>query len=184
MLETFLFAVDNKTTLSIFKDLQTWSRLLGNWRVYCSTCVHIKKAEESFLCQLNGFRLSRQLCFCKPCKRSVASYQVITISYHVNDQLPVVHLKELSYPEVESLWLLIKPRRLPRGFNSIILAAIYHPPQSDDRALLTHLIESLDSLLTSYPASAIIIAGDFNQFRHSQLCNSFSLKQVVKQATR
>ena len=106
------------------------------------------------------------------------------VCVYVNDQLPVVHLKELSYPEVESLWLLIKPRRLPRGFNSIILAAIYHPPQSDDRALLTHLIESLDSMLTSYPASAIIIAGDFNQFRHSQLCNSFSLKQVVKQATR
>ena len=106
------------------------------------------------------------------------------VCVYVNDQLPVVHLKELSYPEVESLRLLIKPRRLPRGFNSIILAAIYHPPQSDDRALLTHLIESLDSMLTSYPASAIIIAGDFNQFRHSQLCNSFSLKQVVKQATR
>ncbi len=100
--------------------------------------------------------------------------------------MPVVHLKELSHPEVESLWLLIKPSRLPRGINSIILAAIYHPPKSDDRALLSYLIESLDSALSSYPASAIIIAGiaDFNQFRHSQLCNSFSLKQVVKHATR
>ena len=97
--------------------------------------------------------------------------------------MPVLHLKELSHPEVESLWLLIKPSRLPRGINYIILAAIYHPPKSDDRVLLTHLIESLDSALTSYPASAIIIAGDFNQFRHSQLCNSFSLKQVVKHAT-
>ena len=98
--------------------------------------------------------------------------------------MPVVHLKELSDPEVESLWLLIKPSLLPRGIYSIILAEIYHPPKSDDRVLLTHLIESLDSALTSYPASAIIIAGDFNQFRHSQLCNSFSLKQVVKHATR
>ena len=106
------------------------------------------------------------------------------VCVYVNDRMPVVHLKELSHPEVESLWLLIKPKRLPRGFNSIILAAIYHPPKSDDRALLTHLIESLDSTLTSYPASAIIIAGDFNQFRHSQICNSFSLKQVVKQARR
>ena len=38
----------------------------------------------------------------------------------VNDRMPVVHLKEFSNPEVESLWLLI------RGINSIILAAIYH----------------------------------------------------------
>ena len=43
--------------------------------------------------------------------------------------MPVVHLKELSHPEVESLWLLIKPSRLPRGINSIILAAVYHPPK-------------------------------------------------------
>jgi hypothetical protein len=106
------------------------------------------------------------------------------VCVYVNDHMPVVHLKELSHPEVESLWLLIKPSRLPRGINYIILAAIYHPPKSDDRVLLTHLTESLDSALTSYPASAIIIAGDFNQFRHSQLCNSFSLKQVVKHATR
>ena len=93
------------------------------------------------------------------------------VCVYVNDHMPVVHLKELSHPEVESLWLLIKPSRLPRGINYIILAAIYHPPKSDDRVLLTHLVlthlaESLDSALTSYPASAIIIAGDFNQFRH------------------
>ena len=77
-----------------------------------------------------------------------------------------------------------KTKTLPRGFNSIIIVAIYHPPKSNDRALSTHLIESLDSTLTSYPVSAIIIVGDFNQFRHSQLCNSFSLKQVVKQSRR
>ena len=48
------------------------------------------------------------------------------VCVYVNDRMPVVHLKELSDPEVESLWLLIKPSRLPRGINSIILAAIYH----------------------------------------------------------
>ena len=53
--------------------------------------------------------------------------------------MPVVHLKELSHPEIESLRLLIKPSRLPRGINSIILAAIYHPPKSDDRVLLTQV---------------------------------------------
>ena len=39
MLETFLFAVDNKTTLSIFKDLQTLSRL--GWAIAGSTVVHV-----------------------------------------------------------------------------------------------------------------------------------------------
>ena len=39
MLETFLVAVDNKTTLSIFKDLQTLSRL--GWAIAGSTVVHV-----------------------------------------------------------------------------------------------------------------------------------------------
>ncbi len=69
------------------------------------------------------------------------------VCVYINHRMPVVHLKELSHPQVESLWLLIKPSRLPRGINSIILAAIYHPPKSDDRALLSYLIESLDSAL-------------------------------------
>ena len=38
----------------------------------------------------------------------------------VNKRLPVVHLEEFSNPDFESMWLLIKPNRLPRGVNSII----------------------------------------------------------------
>ena len=44
-----LFAIDNKTTLSISKGLKTLSRLLGNWRVYSSTCVQKKWRRKVFL---------------------------------------------------------------------------------------------------------------------------------------
>ena len=44
------------------------------------------------------------------------------------------HLKELNCcDEHESLWLNLRPTRLPRGFSCIIAAVIYHPPMSDDR---------------------------------------------------
>ena len=92
--------------------------------------------------------------------------------------------EDLSNPEFEALWLLIKPRRLPRGINSIVLGAIYHPQNSDNRAMLAYSTESLDRALTANPGAAIILTGDFNQFKHRQLCNSFSLKQIVKNATR
>ena len=59
-----------------------------------------------------------------------------------------------------------------------------HPPGNDDKALLAHLTESIDYALTTYPGAGVILTGDFNQFRHIQLCNSFNLKQVVKSATR
>ena len=58
-----------------------------------------------------------------------------------------------------------------------------HPPGNDDKALLAHLTESIDYALTTYPGAGVILTGDFNQFRHIQLCNSFNLKQVVKSAT-
>jgi hypothetical protein len=37
----------------------------------------------------------------------------------------------MNNQDMECLWLLLKPDRLPRGISSIILAAIYHPPIAD-----------------------------------------------------
>ena len=103
---------------------------------------------------------------------------------YVKDFVPLTHLNDLSNPNFESLWLLLKPHRLPRGLNSIILGVIYHPPANNDSDLQTHITENLDSILSVHPNSGIILAGDFNQFRHQRLCTSFNLKQIVKQATR
>jgi hypothetical protein len=80
--------------------------------------------------------------------------------------------------------LILKPHRLPRGLNSIILGVIYHPPGSGDIDIQTHITENLDSILSSHPNSGIILTGDFNQFKHQRLCSSFSLKQIVNQGTR
>ena len=82
------------------------------------------------------------------------------------------------------MWLLLKPQRLPRGLNSIILGKIYHPPGNNDTDLQAHIIENLDSILSSHPNSGIILTGDFNEFRHRRLCSSFNLKQIVNHATR
>jgi hypothetical protein len=74
--------------------------------------------------------------------------------------------------------------RLPRGINSIILGTVYHPPQSHDHILRSHIFNCLDSLLAAYPNSAIILLGDFNQFQPGNLCSSFSLKKLVTKPTR
>ena len=102
------------------------------------------------------------------------------VCVYVKNCLPVIHLTDLSNPELESLWLLIKPRRLPRSINSIILKALYHPPNRDDRAMSSYLTECFDRALTGNPGTTGILTGDFNQLKQRQLCNSFSLKQIVK----
>ena len=106
------------------------------------------------------------------------------VCVYVNNRFPVFHLEDISVPDFESIWLLLKPSRLPRGFNSIILGAIYHPPRNDDRSLLAHIMESLHRVLASNPGAAVILTHYFNQFKHRQLCSSFSLKQIVKRPTR
>ena len=78
------------------------------------------------------------------------------VCVYTKNCLPIIHLKDLSKPQFETLWLLIQPSRLPRGLNSIILGAIYHPPRNDDRTLSEHITKSLDQALSSYPGSGVI----------------------------
>jgi hypothetical protein len=103
---------------------------------------------------------------------------------YINSQLNFAELTDLSEPEIESQWFLIRMERLPRGTNSIILGTVYHPPQSDDNVLRMHIFKCLDSLLATYPNSAILVLGDFNQFKPGNLCNSFRLKKLVTKPTR
>ena len=103
---------------------------------------------------------------------------------YFNSQLNFTELTDLSEPEIESQWFLIRMERLPRAINSILLGTVYHPPQSDDHVLRMHIFKCLDSLLATYPNSAILVLGDFNQFKPGNLCNSFRLKKLVTKPTR
>ena len=101
----------------------------------------------------------------------------------INSRLDFVQLQELDDPDIESQWFVIKHIRLPRGIN-IILGTIYHPPQSDDNKLRAHLFNNLDTLLASHPNSAVLVMGDFNQFKPGNLCSSFKLKKLVTKPIR
>ena len=49
-------------------------------------------------------------------------------------------LKDLNCCEDhESLWLYLRPNRLPRGFSCIIAGVIYHPPKADGSLIRDHL---------------------------------------------
>jgi hypothetical protein len=59
---------------------------------------------------------------------------------YISSRLNFLELTDLSDPEIESQWFLIRLDRLPRGINSIILGTVYHPPQSDDHVLRMHIL--------------------------------------------
>jgi hypothetical protein len=67
---------------------------------------------------------------------------------------PNSFISYLSNSDFESLWLLPKPHRLPRGLNSIILGEIYHPPGNDDIDLQTHITENVTPF---FPPTQILV---------------------------
>ncbi|XP_048587796.1 uncharacterized protein LOC5511459 [Nematostella vectensis] len=104
---------------------------------------------------------------------------------YIKDGCRFQHLKELNCCEDhESLWLHLRPNRLPRGFHCIIAAAIYHPPSADDQSLREHLFQSLALVESKFPNSGILLTGDFNRLDVSGLLRHFRLKQIVKVPTQ
>ncbi len=66
-------------------------------------------------------------------------------------------------PHLEHLSIICRPFYLPREFTSIIVTAVYIPPQADTSLALSKLHDELSSNINKHPDAACIIAGDFNK---------------------
>ena len=73
-------------------------------------------------------------------------------------------LSNLTDPDIESQWFVLRPHRLPQGINSIIFGTVYHPPQNDNDKLQAQLFDCTDSSPAAYPNSGILVLADFNHF--------------------
>ena len=96
-------------------------------------------------------------------------------------------LKELSCcNDHKILWVQLQSHRLPRGFSSLIVAALYHPHWSgtENDSMRDHLFQSLSLAESKYPNCALIVAGDFNRLDVNSIKKHFRLKQIVKKPTR
>ena len=82
------------------------------------------------------------------------------------------------------LWAKLRPARLPRGCNSIVVGTLYHPPSASDPAIMEYLIKCLSTIESCFPNCGILIAGDFNGLQITRLRNNFQLKQIVQFPTR
>ncbi len=66
-------------------------------------------------------------------------------------------------PHLEHLSIICRPFYLPREFSSIVVTAVYIPPQADTRLALSNLQDVLSGYINIHPDAAFIIAGDFNK---------------------
>ena len=102
----------------------------------------------------------------------------------IKDSIPFKHWQNLQQEGIESLWLTIRPFRLPRKFTQIILGLFYHPPGANNSHLASHISTVLDTLLNQYPDAGVVLTGDFNHFKDSLITHHYNYKQIVKKPTR
>ena len=93
-------------------------------------------------------------------------------------------LTELQSDEHEVLWLNVRPRRLPRGFSSIIIGVVYHPPGADNESMRDYIKDCLTKIEASHPNCGVIVAGDFNKHDARSALRLFQLKHLIKFPTR
>ena len=91
---------------------------------------------------------------------------------------------ELTDENVESVWVTVFPQCLLKQFTCLTFAAIYHPPDADQRVLQSHITHAIDHIRQAHPQSGLMLCGDFNKFPDSHLTKLCQLKQIVTNPTR
>ena len=105
------------------------------------------------------------------------------ISILVKDNIPASMI-DIKVPDhMETLWVTIRPKWLPRSISNIVVVGVYYPgstseyaPNQDD--LLLHITESVHNLYSRYAKPLFVIMGDFNDLKVDAICNACALKQV------
>ena len=105
------------------------------------------------------------------------------VCMHIREGIPYTRWKELENPELETLWVTLRPKRLPRQWSHISVGGIYMPPGCPERPrkenqMISHILHALDTISKKHPYTAFIVMGDFNKMKGSAL-KGYPLKQIV-----
>ena len=106
------------------------------------------------------------------------------VACYVAATVPYDRLLDIEDNEHEVMWIRLRLHKLPRRFASIVIACIYHPPNSDNSSMREYIIATLDGILRRHPDCGIILIGDFNQLRDMFLRTQYGFAQLVNTATR
>ena len=102
----------------------------------------------------------------------------------IKEGIPYKRWTDLENDNFETLWLTLRPYKMPRQFSHILFGTVYHPPGANNWELSRHMVNCIDTVLKYHPYAGLLITGDFNHFKESYLTNSIRLKQLVHSPTR
>ncbi len=79
----------------------------------------------------------------------------------------------LCSAHLEHLSIICRPFYLPREFTSILVSAVYIPPQADTSVALSNLHDEISGYVNKHPDAACIITGDFNKANLKKVLPNF-----------
>lgn len=106
------------------------------------------------------------------------------VCMYIENSIKFKEIKDISNDLFEVLWISMYNRRLPRGFNNLVIGCVYHPPNADGPAMQDYLSNSLSTLESRFSNCGFIILGDFNKLNVSRLKHNYNLRQLVSFPTR
>ena len=106
------------------------------------------------------------------------------VAIYLKNSLPCKRWFENENPGFETIWITVRPQKLPSNIGQLIVVAVYHPPDAKNHLMLRHLQVNLEILLQKFPDSGIIVLGDLNQLPVKAISQGFRLQQIVDQPTR
>lgn len=106
------------------------------------------------------------------------------VCLYIKNSIKYEIVEDLHVSVFEVLWVRITPTRLPRGFSSIVIGTVYHPPSANAKSMLEYLFKSLTEIEGQNPDCGLLLAGDFNRLDIKSLVRQFKMKQLVHFPTR
>ena len=96
------------------------------------------------------------------------------VCFYIRSSLSYKVWADLKNGDIESIWISIKPRRMPRATPQIIIGGTYMPPgcparPRKEKEYIAHILACLDTVTRRHPSSDIIIMGDFNHMKDNLL---------------
>lgn len=94
-------------------------------------------------------------------------------------------------PQVESIWVKVRPHRLRRETSVLLIGTVYHPPSSSaeqNPLLISHIQRNIEAFLNSCPDGLAIVIGDVSppstRIKSADVTMATGLRQIVKFPTQ
>ena len=105
---------------------------------------------------------------------------------YVRQGMPYHVWSNLRETDIESLWLTLRPSKMPSAFPMLTMHDWRHLSTTQrphkEQPMISHILQCMGHISQKHPQSGVIVTGDFNH-KKNNLLKSYPLSQLITQPT-